>query len=274
MTKRFALYAVIALALALALAACGKKEPAETSSMEEMPPAEAPATDQAPLAEQPAPAADQTAMSEPARTPPPPATSKPKTTTTTTKKTTPATVAEANTVAVPVGTSFDVSTITPMDTRTANVGDRIEARLVAPIVQDGVTIAEEGAILRGEVTQVQRPSKSKAEEDRASLSFVFTSIQTVEGEKALHATVTNAEGKIVAGGTGKRDALIIGGSTVAGAVLGKVIGKDTKGAVIGGVAGAVVGTGIALTAKGNDLEVPTGSRVQMRVDAPITVVSK
>lgn len=267
--KRIVLFAAIALALALALAACSRKEPAETAMTTAESTATAPAMEPAPPA---TPPADQVATEEP-MPPPPPATPKPKAATTT-KKRASAVVAQANSVAVPAGTVFDVSTITAMDTRTANVGDRIEARLVAPIVQDGVTIAEEGAILRGEISQVQRPSSSRAEEDRASLSFVFTSIQTVEGEKPLHATVTNAEGKLVAGGTGKRDALIIGGSTVAGAVLGKVIGKDTKDAVIGGVAGAVVGTGIALTAKGHNLEVPAGSRVQMRVDEPITVVAK
>jgi hypothetical protein len=268
--KRIVLFAALALALALALAACSRKEPAETAAT--TPESTAPA---APETAPPAtPPADQAAVSEPAPPPPPATSATPKPKAATTRKSTPAVVAQANTVAVPAGTVFDVSTITPMDTRTANVGDRIEARLVAPIVQDGVTIAEEGAILRGEISQVQRPSSSRAEEDRASLSFVFTAIQTVEGEKALHATVTNAEGKLVAGGTGKRDALIIGGSTVAGAVLGKVIGKDTKDAVIGGVAGAVVGTGIALTAKGHNLEVPAGSRVQMRVDEPITIVAK
>jgi len=270
--KRFILFAAIALALALALAACSRQEPAETASTPET---SAEAT--SPPAEQPATTTDQPAVSETPATPPPAPKAPPKprpATTTTVKKSTPAVMAQANTISFPVGSVFDVSTITAMDTRTANVGDRIEARLVAPIVQDGVTIAEEGSILRGEITQVQRPSKSRAEEDRASLAFVFTSIQTVEGEKVLHATVTNAEGKLVAGGTGTRDALIIGGSTVAGAVLGKVIGKDTKDAVIGGVAGAVVGTGIALTAKGHNLEVPAGSRVQMRVDEPITVVSK
>jgi hypothetical protein len=265
--KRIVLFAVIALALSLALGACSKQEPAETASTPETPAVETPAADQVP-------STDQTAMSEPAKTPPPARATTPRPKATTPRKSTPAVQAQANTISVPVGTAFDVSTITPMDTRTANVGDKVEARLVAPIVQDGVTIAEEGAILRGEVTQVQRPSKSRAEEDRASLAFAFTSIQTVDGEKALHATVTNTEGKLVAGGTGNRDALIIGGSTVAGAVLGKVIGKDTKDAVIGGVAGAVVGTGVALMAKGHDLEVPAGSRVQMRVDEPITVVSK
>lgn len=273
--KRFGLFAALVLALTLALAACQKKQ--EEVSMAPPESTQAPATDQTTQT----PPADQTAPAEPA--PPPAPAPAPKHRTRTAPQATaprstrptealPATA--SRTAAVPVGTQFDVSTVTPMDTRTSQAGDKIEGRLVAPIVQDGVTIAPEGAILRGEITAVQAASKSKAEEDKASLSFVFTSIETVDGEKPLHATVTNAEGKLVAGGTGKRDALIIGGSTVAGAVLGKVLGKDTKGAVLGAVGGAVVGTGIVLSAKGHELEVPAGSRVQMRVDQPITVVSK
>jgi type IV secretory pathway VirB10-like protein len=267
--KRIALFGL--LALALTLAACQKKQETETSSAQDSYGTEAPATDQT------AQAPDQMATPE---APPPPAPA-PKSTTVKrpapakTSRTAHAVPAEAPaTTAVPIGTQFDVSMVTPLDTRTSNVGDKIEGHLVAPITQDGMTIAPEGATLRGEVTQVQRASKDKSEEGKASLAFVFTSIETVDGEKPLHATVTNAEGKLVAGGTGKRDALIIGGSAVAGAVLGKVLGKDTKGAVIGAVGGAAVGTGIVLTAKGHELEVPAGSKVQMRVDEPITVVSK
>jgi hypothetical protein len=272
--RRIALFAALALALTLALAACQKKQE-EVSTTPEPEGTEAPSTDQ--MTE--SPATDQATPPEPEPTPAPApkarATTAPKSTAPKSAKSTTAVPATAaRTTAVPIGTQFDVSTITPMDTRTSTVGQAIEARLVAPIVQDGMTIAPEGALLRGEITQVQAASKSKASEDKASLSFVFTSIETVEGEKPLHATVTNAEGKLVAGGTGKRDALIIGGSTVAGAVLGKVLGKDTKGAVLGAVGGAVVGTGIVLSAKGHELEVPAGSRVQMRVDQPITVVSK
>jgi type IV secretory pathway VirB10-like protein len=270
--KRMGLLAVLALAMLLALSACQKKQETETSSAPDSYGTEEPATDQT------AQAPDAGQMTEPEPAPPPAPAQKPKAATTpksTAPKTTPAVPAEApNMAAVPVGTQFDISMVTPLDTRTSNVGDPIEGRLVSPIVQDGVTVAPEGAMLRGEVTQVQRASKSKSEEERASLAFVFTSIETVEGEKPLHATVTNAEGKLVAGGTGKRDALIIGGSTIGGAVLGKVLGKDTKGAVLGAVGGAVVGTGIVLSAKGHELEVPAGSRVQMRVDEPITVVAK
>ncbi len=105
------------------------------------------------------------------------------------------------------------------------------------------------------------------------MKLVFTSIETVDGEKSLNATVTNAEG-MTAGGTGKRDALVIGGSAAVGAILGKIIGKDTKGAVIGAFSGAVLGTGAMMASKGHELEVPAGSKITLRAEEPITVVAK
>jgi hypothetical protein len=163
--------------------------------------------------------------------------------------------------------------VTDANTKTANIGDPIEAKLAAPLVIDGKVAAEEGATVSGKIADVKRASHSKGSDDRASLKFDFTSIETMGGTKSLNATVTSSEGKsLEAEGTGTRDKLIIGGSTVAGAVLGKVTGKSTKSTIIGAVGGAVVGTGIVMAAKGHELEVPAGSKVVLRTEDPITVV--
>jgi hypothetical protein len=187
---------------------------------------------------------------------------------------TPATYAEERTVEVPAGTMFEVEMITPVDTRTSNVGDRVEAKLGAPITHNGVVIAEAGAIVTGEVAEVTRASRSKSKDARASLALDFNSIQTVDGPKPLHATVANAEGKLIAKSTSTRDKLIIGGSTIAGAVIGKVAGKDTKATIIGAVGGAAVGTGAVLMAKGHELSIEEGAKVSLRVDRPIVIVER
>ena len=255
----------LAFILALGVSACQKQAETDLSAVDENPATmdETPAYDAAPA--------------EPAPAPPAPATtpkaSAPKAPTT---KTTPAVPVEATstTVSLPAGTTFDIALSTPVDTRTSNVGDKLEGTLAAPLVHDGTTIAEQGAVIRGEITELVRASRAKSEEDRASVKFQFTTLETVDGEKTITATVTNAEGKMIAKGTGTRDKLIIGGSTVAGAIIGKVTGKDTKGAILGAVGGAVLGTGVVLAATGHELEVPAGSAVSLRVDAPITIVSK
>lgn len=178
------------------------------------------------------------------------------------------------TVEVPAGTTFEVEMITPVDTRTSNVGDRIEAKLEHKLEHNDVVFAEEGARVTGVIADLKAASRSKSAEDRASVTLDFNSIETVDGPKTLHATVANSEGKLVAKSTSTRDKLIIGGSTVAGAVIGKVAGKSTKSTIIGAVGGAVIGTGAVLAAKGYELEIEEGANVTLRVDRPVVIVSR
>lgn len=176
-------------------------------------------------------------------------------------------------VKIPSGTTMDLVMVTPVDTKTSNIGDPIEAKLAAPLVIDGKVVAEQDASVRGTVVDLKRATHAKDEEGRAFIKLNFTSIETVGGEKSLNATVTSTEGKeLAAKGTGTRDKLIIGGSTVAGGILGKVAGGSTKSTIIGAVGGAVVGTGIVMASKGHELEVPAGSKVVLRTEDPITVV--
>ena len=251
---------ILGLILALGLSACQKSEEPEISALDENP-----ATTAEPTPAEPAPALTETPEEPVPATPKPPA-----------KPRTPATnvAVKSNNVSLPAGTQFDITLTTPVDTRTSNVGDRLEGTLVAPLLHEGHTIAEAGAVIRGEIVELTRASRAKSEEDRASAKFQFTSLQTVDGEKTITATVTNSEGKMVAKSTSTRDKLMIGGGALAGAIVGKVAGKSTKNTILGAVGGAVLGTGAVLAAKGYELEVPAGSTVSLRVDTPITVVSK
>ena len=257
---------VLALTLALGLSACSKSEsevsmpPVEENPATAAEPMPMENTDQVASTPEPAP------VSTPKKSVPKATTSKPKT------SAVPA--SETRTVSVPTGTAFDIELVTPIHTKTNNVGDAVEGKLMHPLnAPDGSVIAVTGARIRGEITELTRASKSRSEEDRASVKIAFTSIETVAGEKSLSTTVTNVE-SLQAGSTTKRDALIIGGSAVAGAVLGKVIGKDTKDAAIGAVAGAVIGTGAVMASKGHELEIAAGSKISVRADQPITIVQR
>ena len=182
--------------------------------------------------------------------------------------------AEAHSIDIPAGTTFDIAMVTPVDTRTSVVGDKVEGKLSAPIVIDGKTVANEGASVSGEVSGIQKASRHKGEDDRAFIALAFNTLDTVDGPKALHATVNNAEGKMVAKGTSTRDKLMVAGGAVAGAITGKVAGGDTKATIIGAVAGAAAGTGAMLMVKGHELQIEEGAKVSLRVDKPITVVER
>ncbi|HTK68205.1 MAG TPA: hypothetical protein VL857_00255 [Candidatus Eisenbacteria bacterium] len=273
---RWGLNTVAALTLTLALSACQKASsdvsstmPPEdqTTAMSQTPtPESAPVTETQVTPEQPV------ARLEPVVVKPAPR--KSASTKSTTKSTTAVPASESRTVSLPAGSTFDVELATAVNTGQSNVGDKIEAKLVTPLKgDDGSTIAPAGAVIHGEIAELTRASKSRAEEDRASVKLAFTSVETVFGEKTLAATVTNVE-SLKAGSTTKRDALVIAGSAAAGAILGKVAGHDTKDAMIGGLAGAVVGTGVVMAQKGHELDIPAGSKVSLRSDQPITVVAR
>lgn len=265
---------VLGLVLAAALSACQKKsETAVSSTTAEQNPAMAEETPATGTTTPPEGAPAQPAT--PASKPPVKSTGSASTKGNSTPPTPAVPAADTRSISVAAGTVFDVTLTTPVNTATSNVGDKIEATLLQPLTAaDGYVIANLGAVIRGEISELKRASKSKSEEDRAMVKLSFTSIETVDGEKTLNATVTNSEGQMTAGGTGKRDALVIGGSAALGAILGKIIGKDTKGAVIGAVGGAVLGTGAMMASKGHELDVPAGSKITLRADEPVTVVAK
>ena len=62
--------------------------------------------------------------------------------------------AVARTYVVPAGTQLTVEIVSPVTTKTAQVGDRIDARLASDIVVDGKTVAFAGSAMRGTVTEV------------------------------------------------------------------------------------------------------------------------
>ena len=259
--RRSTLWLLLALTLSLGLSACQKASSDVSSTM--------PPDDQTTAMSETAPSPEPAPVVENQPAPEPklePVTVKPVAKKPVPKKATTKTVpaAETRTVSLPAGSTFEVELATRIHTGESNVGDKIEGKLLQPLrSEDGSTIAPAGALIHGEIAELTRASRSRAEEDRASVKLAFTSVETVANVESLKA-----------GSTTKRDALVIAGSAAAGAVLGKVVGHDTKDAMIGGLAGAVVGTGVVMAQKGHELEIPAGSKVSLRSDQPITIVAR
>ena len=259
-----------ALAVVVGVSACQKKQ-TETSSS---------TTDTTMSAESPYPVEETPPAAQ--TTPPaenPPATSggSKSTTTHTTKGTkgssSSSTASTKTTVSIPSGTTMDLVMVSDQSTKTSNIGDAIQAKLASPLVVGGKVVANEGALVSGKISDLKRASHAKDAEGRAFLKFDFNSIETVDGSKSLNATVTSSEGKeLEAKSTSTRDKLLIGGGTVAGAVIGKVAGGSTKSTIIGAIGGAAVGAGVVAASKGHELEVPAGAQVVLKTEDPITVV--
>jgi hypothetical protein len=71
-------------------------------------------------------------------------------------------------------------------------------------------------------------------------------------------------------GTKKKDATKIGIPAAGGAVIGAIAGGK-KGAAIGGAIGGGAGTAAVLATRGDEVELPVGGRISVRLTAPLIV---
>jgi type IV secretion system protein VirB10 len=161
-------------------------------------------------------------------------------------------------VTIPEDAELSLVLETGLSSATSEIGDRVVARVERAEGEDGRVSLPSGAVLEGRVTDVRRSGKVKG---RARLVVSFDRL-AVRGDSY---PIDTTDIEVEADSEGKKDAVIIGGSTVAGAVLGAIVkGGAKKGAVIG----AAGGTAAVLLTKGKEIEIPSGSRWVVRVRRP------
>ena len=158
---------------------------------------------------------------------------------------------------VPAGTSLALVLETPLSTETTREGQSVTARVERATSEDGGVVLPGGSVLRGRVTEVDRAGRVSG---RAHLAVKWDTL-TVRGES--HRIVTS-DVAMTAEAQHGRDAKIIGGGTAAGAIIGGIV-NGGSGAKKGAIIGAGAGTGAVLINRGQDVEMPAGSRWTVRV---------
>ena len=162
------------------------------------------------------------------------------------------------------GTILSVSMTSSLSSGTANAGDRFEAEVARAVTVDGEVTIPAGSRVRGFVEDVH---KAKRGAGHGSLTLRFDRLVLPGGQetdlKAVLAQETD--------GKKKRNAAIIGGSAAGGAVLGRVLGDDTKDAAIGAVVGGAIATGVVLAKKGDQVEIPAGTLLDLQLEEPAVV---
>lgn len=245
----------LAAAAAVLLFACGGNPPASQneanagSSPAQAAP-EAPAPAQQPAAPPAAPP-----RTAPRRTQPPPARA-PK----------PAPKPEPVVRTLGAGTEIDIALIDGASSKTSQVGQAIRAKVTKAVVDGGVTVVPEGAVVTGTVTEAVPLKKIGG---TASLGLKFSSLETPGGNVGIE-TALQLKGKSETG----KDAGTIAGATAGGALLGRLLaGKNdkTKGTIIGAVVGAAAGTGAAAATKGQEVELPEGTPLVLHLQTPVEI---
>ena len=133
------------------------------------------------------------------------------------------------------------------------------------VVGDHVAIPV-GSTVTGRVTEVLAGKKGlKVEEKGGSVVIFFDTVTVRDKTVPISAVVSSIAG------SKKKTGGIIGGSAAGGALLGKVLGGESKDAAIGAVIGGGIGTAIAAGTKGADLKLPAGTELLMTLDEAVEI---
>ena len=164
---------------------------------------------------------------------------------------------------VPEGTTLHLVVETALSSATSKPGDPVVGRLADDISVDDKVLLPEGPEILGQVTAAAPSGRVKG---LARLAFDFDRIRLKGKEYPIEARAID----ITADNTHKRDAAIVGGGTAGGAIIGALAGGK-KGAGIGALVGAAAGTGVILTNHGNEVAIPSGAHLGVKLTRVVTL---
>ena len=166
-------------------------------------------------------------------------------------------------VTIPVGTALPLELTTAVSSATAQVEMPVSAKLRRAVVVDGETVLPAGAVVNGEVSEVDRAGRVKG---RSRLALRFTSVVVDGRRESLRTNPVSFEGEA----TKSEDATKIGAGAGIGAAIGGLLGGGSgaaKGAVIGGAAG----TGAVVATRGKEIELAAGADLNPTLASPVEV---
>jgi hypothetical protein len=187
---------------------------------------------------------------------------------------------EAKQMVVPAGTQVLLNLKSPIDTKSAKVGDGVYCQTSFPVTQDNVAVIPAGTYVKGQIAEVRRAGRIKG---RAEILFHFTTMIFPNGYTvdlpgslgnepgAQNHTISDKEGTLQANGQKAKDAGTVAKTGATGAVIGTVASGSAKGAGIGGLAGAAIGLGQVLFTRGQDVRIDQGTALEMVLQRPLTV---
>jgi len=166
-------------------------------------------------------------------------------------------------VTIPAGTALPLEMTSTISSSSAEVEAPVSAKLRNALTINGDTTIPAGAVLRGNVTDVERAGRVKG---RAHLSFAFNEVNMNGNREDLKTNPLTFEAEATKG----EDATKVGAGAVGGAILGGILGGK-KGAAKGAVGGAAAGTGVVLATRGEEVTVSEGTNVTATLAQPMTV---
>jgi hypothetical protein len=186
------------------------------------------------------------------------------------------------TYTVPAGTKVLLQVRSAVNTRSAKPGDGVYLASTFPVVVGSRVMIPAGVYVQGVVDRVERAGHVKG---RAQLDLHFTSIIFPNGTVveipgiinslpgARDRTIKGDEGTVEQDGNKGRDVARAAEIGLEGAGIGTIggaaAGHPLAGAAIGGLGGVAVGTVVALFTRGDDINIESGTPVEMVLQRPL-----
>ena len=185
-------------------------------------------------------------------------------------------------IMVPAGTTVQAMLTNPISSEYTTVGQQVNLVLGSDFMYGGKLIAPAGSTVSGTVIEA---SKAKRGSMNGKLSVRFTQINTPFGTQIpISAIIKTEDGTgVLVGGT-KMDVtkeyakdLAVGSAAgaLSGLVFGALAGGDKlgRGVALGTAVGAGGGLAKSVWDKGNDVEIPANSNIQLEFTQPVTTSS-
>lgn len=166
-------------------------------------------------------------------------------------------------VTVPAGTRILIRTIDPIDTTKQKTGYRFTASLETNLQAEDVVVAPRGTTVYGRLAEASSAGRMKGSSE---LELELTDIVINGTAQPILTSTYEIKGK----GEGKKTAGKVLGGTGLGALIGGIAGGGA-GAAIGALAGAAGGTAVAASKKGEQLQIPSESLLEFRLEQPVAL---
>jgi hypothetical protein len=167
---------------------------------------------------------------------------------------------------IPTGSKVVIRMIDSINSETNKVGQTFVAVLDEAIFQGGVEIVPRGTDVRGRIANINEAGRVAGS---AQLGLELTQI-VVNG---IPYSIVTSEYNEVGEGRGAQTAKRAGAGAAVGAVIGAIAGGK-KGAAIGAGVGGGGATAVQVLTKGEKLNIPSETKLEFTLRAPLVVAAR
>ncbi len=166
-------------------------------------------------------------------------------------------------ITVPAGTRILIRMVDSIDTTKQTKGYRFTATLETNLQAEDTVVAPRGTTLYGRLVEASSAGRMSGSSE---LTLELTDIVINGTAYPLLTSTYEVKGKGEGGNTAKK---VVGGAGL-GALIGGIAGGG-KGAGIGAAAGAATGTAVAGAKKGQQLQIPSETLLEFRLQQPVSL---